>query len=55
MEQKLNLLGSVILNCKFKNQKTLVKFVVVHDNFVPILGLSTCTDFNLIIKVHTVN
>lgn len=46
--------GILSLRCKYKNIQKLVAFVVVDDNFVPILRLSTCICFNLIQKVGVV-
>lgn len=54
-ETKIKPLGKICLAYKFKNVEEQVEFLIVDDNCVSILGLSTCIQFNLNQKVNSVN
>lgn len=52
---KIKPLGIISLECKHDTVKKQVEFVIVNDKFLPILGLTTCVEFNLIRKVSVVH
>lgn len=45
---KIKVIGETYLNVIVKNVQSTVKFIIVDNNFTPILGLKTCIQFNLI-------
>ncbi|KAF0722199.1 putative retrotransposon-like family member retr-1-like protein, partial [Aphis craccivora] len=50
---KLTPKGIIILECKVKEIVKDVQFVIIeHPKCIPILGLSSCIDFNLVQRIH---
>ncbi|XP_056647296.1 uncharacterized protein LOC130451960 isoform X1 [Diorhabda sublineata] len=52
---KIRVVGSIILKCLIKNNIQNVKFLVVDIRGKPILGLKTCVKLNIICKLDEVN
>lgn len=52
---KISPLGSINIDCLFKNNKFNIRFVVVEGNLTPILGLSSCINLNLVSKVDSMS
>lgn len=50
---KLTPKGIIILECRVKEIVKDVRFVIIeHPNCIPILGLSSCIDFNLVQRIN---
>ncbi|XP_056647232.1 uncharacterized protein K02A2.6-like [Diorhabda sublineata] len=54
-DNKIRVVGSIILKCLIKNNIQNVKFLVVDIRGKPILGLKTCVKLNIICKLDEVN
>ncbi|XP_057654766.1 uncharacterized protein LOC130893020 [Diorhabda carinulata] len=54
-DNKIRVVGSIILKCLIKNNIQNVKFLVVDLRGKPILGLKTCVKLNIICKLDEVN
>lgn len=54
-ENKIKLVGKIVLRCIVKGKACNISFVVADVNSKPILGLSTCVYLNLITKTERVD
>lgn len=54
-QNKLPVLGQIKLNCSFGRKDFALNFYVVDLEGVPILGLKTCINLNLVQKVKSIN
>jgi hypothetical protein len=53
---KLSPMGIIMLECRVKEIVKDVQFVIIdHPNYIPILGLNSCVDFNLVQRINKVN
>lgn len=52
--QQLHPKGICQLICMFKNEIRLEEFIIIDEDLVPILGLKSCVDLNLIKKVNEI-
>ncbi|XP_055388193.1 uncharacterized protein LOC129616589 [Condylostylus longicornis] len=54
--ENIKILGKCKLNCKIAENKHSIEFYIVEkQNCLPIIGLKTCIELNLIKKVYTIN
>lgn len=52
---KINILGYLILKCVVRNECTNIKFTIVDVDSQPVLGLNACIKLNLVKKIDAVD
>ena len=52
--EKIKTVGRALLECEFKDKFYVLEFQIVDHNVIPVLGLQTCQELNVIRKVESV-
>ena len=53
--EKIKMVGRAMLDCEYKDRFHVLEFQIVDHDVIPMLGLQTCQEHNMIQKIESVN